>query len=163
MGLYRSILVKTSEPAAGIKKFAMTNLNFCRTAVTKVSKAHVALKRVAITAYLSVVCDPIAQAQTMSAAVTGFQQMIQYGANLTSAIAGLTGIIWGFTALRTMVNASKDGGRGDSKGHSAVWHALGAAGCFTLGGIIFMISNQMFSGAAQSPTLTAPNMTPTQN
>jgi hypothetical protein len=138
-------------------------MQFYRSVLVKLSRASTGIKHLAVTAYLSLAGVQMAQAQTMSTAVTGFQQMVQWGANITSAVAGLTGIIWGFSALRTMVNASKDGGRGESKGHSAVWHALGAAGCFCLCGILYMVANQVFGSGSQAPTLYTPNLTPTQN
>src|ERR1700723_158416 len=125
-------------------------MRFYRSVSMKLSRASTVCKHLAITAYLSVTCVPMAQAQAMATAVNGLQQMFQYGANIVSAIAGLTGLIWGFTALRTMVNASKDGGRGNVQGHSVAWHFLAAAGCFALGGILFMISNQVFGSSQQA-------------
>jgi hypothetical protein len=97
----------------------------------------------------------------MGTVETNTVQAIQYGADVLVALSGCFAVFLGFRAARTLVASSREGGRGDNKGHHVLTDFLGAAIAVSIGTLIYVVSNQIFSGVSGSPTLTAPSVTPT--
>jgi len=104
---------------------------------------------------------PRARAQTAGTVETNTMQFMQYGVDIMIGLSGAFAIYLGFRAARTLVSASREGGRGDNKGHHVLTDLVGAGIAVSVGTVIYVVSNQFFSGVAGSPTLTAPSITPT--
>jgi hypothetical protein len=106
---------------------------------------------------------PRARAQTAGTVETNTVQMIQYGVDIIVALSGCFAVYLGFRAARTLVASSREGGRGDNKGHHVMTDLVGAVIAVSIGTIIYIVSNQFFAGATGAPTLSAPSITPTTN
>ena len=104
---------------------------------------------------------PRARAQTAGTVETNTVQFIQYGVDIIVALSGCFAVYLGFRAARTLVQSSREGGRGDNKGHHVMYDLVGAVIAVSIGTIIYIVSNQFFAGVSGSPTLVAPRVTPT--